>query len=102
MVDYNDMLKLAAYVELSGYRERVLKVLNDAEVMTPKYIAKASDIRDNHISKTLRELKENDLVVCINEEARKGRLYKITPLGVDVLKLIPKIKGKSIGELNDL
>ena len=99
MLSDEDKLNLAAYVLTSTYRERALIVLNDNEFMTPKYIALHCSIRQNHISKTLKELKEKDLIICINEEARKGRIYQITILGKHVLKLIPKLKGKSVGEL---
>lgn len=50
------------------------------------------EIRTNHISKVLSELKNEELVVCINEEARKGRLYKLTDDGVVVLnKLLSSV-----------
>ena len=31
--------------------------------------------------KSLKELKEAEVVECINEEARKGRLYRLTDWG---------------------
>jgi len=92
MLNKDEKLKLASYVLVSGYRERVLTILNEKGYMTPKYIAKHCNVRINHISKTLKELKTNGLIFCINEEARKGRLYHITPSGYEVLKLIPKLK----------
>ena len=49
-------------------------------------IANKSDIRTNHISNVLTQLKNHGLVVCLNEEARKGRLYKLTERGDFVLK----------------
>ena len=102
MISKEEKLGLAAYVITSSYRERALTVLHNNENMTPKYIAKHCNVRGNHISTTLRELKDKQLVVCINEEAHKGRLYQITPLGSEVIGLIPTIKGKTITELNDL
>lgn len=102
MISREEKLGLAAYVITSSYRERALIVLNENEVMTPKYIAKNCNVLANHISLTLKQLKIRGLVVCINPEVRKGRLYKITPLGRDVLELIPGLKGKPLGELNDL
>ena len=36
----------------------------------------------NHISNTLKELKDHELVECINNpEVRKGRLYRLTDKG---------------------
>lgn len=45
-----------------------------------------SEIRKNHISKVLRELKAHELVEYINPGVRKGRLYRLTDKGDDVVK----------------
>jgi DNA-binding PadR family transcriptional regulator len=50
------------------------------------FIANDSGIRTNHISKVLSELKAHELVECINPEVRKGRLYRLTEKGDDVVK----------------
>ena len=54
----------------------------------PSQIAKDTGIVQNHISNTLRQLKEHDLVECINPEVRKGRLYRLTDKGEEVTKNI--------------
>lgn len=75
------------YVEKSQYRSKVLKSLsNDAKM--PSQIAKDTEIVQNHISNTLRQLKDHDLVECINPEVRNGRLYRLTNDGEDVVKNI--------------
>ena len=38
-------------------------------------IAKHAEIFHNHLSNTFRQLKEHELIECINPEVRKGRLY---------------------------
>ena len=40
----------------------------------------------NHISNTLKELKDHDLVECINPEVRKGRLYRLTDKREEIVK----------------
>ena len=65
------VLVLSGYVEISSKRLRVMNVLSQ-DVKMPKNIAEESNILQNHISKILRDMKMHDLVVCINEEARKG------------------------------
>ena len=73
------------YVEKSKYRSKVLKSLaNDAKM--PSQIAKDTGIVQNHISNTLRQLKDHDLVECINPEVRKGRLYRLTDEGEKIIK----------------
>lgn len=76
----DEMLTEISYVQISQYRTKVMKAL-DGEVKIPSNIARDSGIRTNHISKVLGELKEHELVECINPEVRKGRLYKHTEKG---------------------
>ena len=72
------------YIEKSKYRSKVLKTLaNNAKM--PSEISKDTGIVQNHISNTLRQLKEHDLVECINPEVRKGRLYRLTDNGEEIV-----------------
>ena len=81
----DEMLIEISYVKISTYRTRVMKSLED-EVKMPSQIARDSDIRQNHISNILRQLKEHELVECINPEVRKGRLYRLTDTGNALVK----------------
>ena len=81
----DEMLTEISYVNISKYRTKVMKSL-DGEVLIPSQIAKNSGIRTNHISKVLSELKSHELVECINPEVRKGKLYRLTETGDDVVK----------------
>ena len=81
----DEMLKEIGYVQISSYRTKVMKTLED-KVKMPSQIAKDSEIRQNHISKVLAELKARELVECINPEVRKGRLYRHTDKGEEVVK----------------
>lgn len=85
----DEMLKEISYVKISTYRTKVMKSLED-EVKIPTQIARDADIRPNHISKVLAELKSHELVECINPEVRKGRLYRLTEHGEDVVKNLNK------------
>ena len=93
-MDEKELLTLAAYVITSSYRTRALTVLYENKYMIPSNLAKAINVRTNHISLTLKELKEHGLVVCINPEVRKGRLYRITQVGEEVYKALPLLKIK--------
>ena len=81
----DEMLTEISYVQMSKYRTKVMKAL-EGSVKIPSVIAKDSGIRTNHISKVLRELKEHELVECINPDVRKGRLYRLTDKGDGVVK----------------
>ena len=83
-IDDETLIKLS-YVNISSYRTKTVKALKN-EVKIPTQIAKDSGIRTNHISKVLKELKEANVVECINcKEARKGRLYRLTTIGKEIV-----------------
>ena len=52
----------------------------------PSVIARNTDIYTNHISKVLNQLKEHGLVECINPEAKRGRFYRLTEKGEEIVK----------------
>jgi len=83
------MKDVTEYVEKSKYRTKVIKSL-DGNIRMPMEIAKKTDIYQNHISNTLKQLKDHELVECINPEMRKGRLYRLTEKGE---KVAQKIRG---------
>ena len=76
--------EILRYVNKSSYRVRVLKSIGEDAKM-PKQIASDSGILPNHISNVLRQLKEKEIVECINPEVRKGRLYRLSDNGLNLL-----------------
>lgn len=80
----DDVLTKYGYIKASSYRIKIMFALING-VKTPTDISNESGIRPNHISKVLRELKDVGAVECINEKARKGRLYRLTSLGEDIM-----------------
>ena len=81
----DETLKTYAYVNISSYRVKTVKALKD-EVKTPTNIAADTGIRTNHMSKVLKELKESGVAECVNESARKGRIYRLTDLGEEIVE----------------
>ncbi len=79
----DETLKVFAYISISSYRAKSVKALKEGK-KTPTNIAKDSGIRLNHISNVLRELKECNVVVCLNEEERRNRFYELTELGQEI------------------
>ncbi|MDO5859773.1 helix-turn-helix domain-containing protein [Methanobrevibacter sp.] len=82
-----DIFKLIGYVIASQYRTNIIKCIGN-DIKIPSVIAEEVGLRTNHVSNVLNQLKEEGIVVCLNEEARKGRLYKNTDLGIEILKYI--------------
>ena len=88
MEDNNeDIYKIVGYVMASDYRTNILKCIGK-EIKIPSAIAEEVGLRTSHVSNVLKNLKEKNLVVCLNEEAKKGRLYKNTELGLQILEYI--------------
>jgi len=83
------MVNAISLLKSSEYRYKIIKVIGD-DTLTPSEIAKKAEIRLNHVSMFLKELKDNNLVKCLNEESRKGRLYELTKLGKDAINQLTK------------
>ena len=81
----DEMLTEISYVNISKYRTKVMKTM-DGEVKIPTVFARDSGIRTNHVSKVLSELKAHELIECVNPEARKGRLYRLTDKGEELVE----------------
>lgn len=75
------------FVKRSKHRTRILKSLDEYPQM-PSELSKNTGITPHHVSHTLRQLKDYELIVCINPEVRKGRIYKLTDKGEKVLKAL--------------
>jgi DNA-binding transcriptional ArsR family regulator len=79
---------------MSKHRIKVLGSLNEEnikkenKVKRPSEISNETELTLSDVSRTLRSLKENGLVICLNEKQKQGRLYEITKLGKKVLKNI--------------
>lgn len=83
----DELFQLLGYVMASDYRKNILKSIGN-DIKIPSVIAEEIGLRTNHISNVLNDLKKKNLVVCLNEEARKGRLYKNTDLGLKILEYL--------------
>ncbi len=81
------MVSKLEYVEKSSYRVKVLKAMGD-DVKIPTKIAEDSGVLRSHLSNVLRELREKELVECINPNSKKGRLYRLTEEGFEILNEI--------------
>lgn len=81
------MWDLAGWVISSDPRRSVLDATIDGPI-TPKTISDKKGVRMEYVSRSLSELSERDLVECLNPEAHKGKLYRITDKGEDVIAMI--------------
>lgn len=78
------MVSAVSLLKSSKYRLKIIQAIG-SDTLTPSEIANKINIRLNHVSLFLRELKDKKLVKCLNEEIRKGRLYELTELGKNAI-----------------
>ena len=80
------MIKGISIIKNSEYRKKILLSLVDINYLTPSEIAEKTKLRLNHVSNFLKDLKDNNLIICLNDNEKRGRLYQITELGKKVAK----------------
>ncbi|MEE1155854.1 MAG: transcriptional regulator [Methanobrevibacter sp.] len=85
-----DILNSLGYIMASTYRLSVIQYIGNG-VKIPSDIAKKIGVRTNHISNVLADLKNNGYVICLNENAHKGRLYKNTEISLEILKYLKQM-----------
>ena len=85
------MVTAISLLKSSEYRLKIVKAIGK-DMVTPSEIAEKIGIRLNHVSNFLKELKENNLVKCLNEDTRKGRLYELTELGQNAINKLTNEK----------
>ena len=88
-----DLTYIQNYYEInvgSDYRYEILLSLKE-KIKTPKLISRDTNIQINHVSNILKELGEKGLIKCETPELRKGRIYKITDKGSEIVEKLKKI-----------
>lgn len=80
---------LVSFVVSSNLRFKVLIELNKGKKI-PTELAKITKKSISHVSTSLRELEEKNLVQCLTPERRKGKYYEITDSGRQILNFISK------------
>ena len=82
-----EIIRKISYIKRSKNRLKVVYTIGDSFKM-PSEIAEEMDLRINQISAILSDLKKENIVVCINEEEKTGRLYQLTPEGKEAYNMI--------------
>lgn len=80
-----ELYSILGYVKVSKYRTDTLKTIGHTYKM-PTEIARETEFKTSQVSTALIDLKKKNLVVCLNEDAKKGRLYRCTELGHEILE----------------
>ena len=72
---------LLNYLNLSKNRMKTLYSFKNNEILTAKRISESTGNNINTIGKTLKQLKEKELLVLLNPNARANRKYQLTVKG---------------------
>ena len=82
-----EIIRKISYIKRSKNRLKVIYIIGESFKM-PSEIAEEMNLRINQISAILSDLKKENIVVCINEEEKTGRLYQLTPEGKEAYNMI--------------
>ncbi len=72
-----------SYVKRSKNRQQVVKLISTS-TKTPSEITEESNLRFSLVSAILADLKKENIIICLNENEKKGRIYKLTDVGLDI------------------
>ncbi|MBR2557844.1 MAG: ArsR family transcriptional regulator [Methanobrevibacter sp.] len=86
-------MKSVSYIKRSRNRTKIILMLSENFKM-PSEIAREMDLKISQISGILSDLKKEEIVECINEEEKVGRLYRLTNKGKDVYEIIKENEKK--------
>ena len=75
------------YIMASNYRKLIVEKLKYKNYL-PSTLAKELKIQLSHISRALSELKRKNVVECLNETSKKGKIYTLTELGKKISEKI--------------
>lgn len=84
-----ELYSAIGFIKISETRQKILKCIGN-HFMMPSEIASKTGLGTTQVSNSLTDLKNRNLVECINDEDKKGRLYEITPTGKEVLSYLNK------------
>ncbi|MFH1311478.1 MAG: hypothetical protein ABIH65_03675 [Nanoarchaeota archaeon] len=82
---------LISFVARSKRRKETLKLLSKAIRLSQPEIMRELKQYKSHNSRTLGELSNKGLIICINPRDRAFKFYKITKKGREVLKEVQRI-----------
>lgn len=81
---------LISFVAISKRRREVLSILQKKSISQHE-LRRITNMYKSHISRTLKELSEKNLILCINPNDKAFRFYKINSLGKRVLKEVERL-----------
>ena len=90
------MYELISYVSRGKIRKKVLEQLTTPK--TPTQLSNIISTQRPTISRTIADLQNKALIVCLTPKEKMGRYYQITPLGKKILGTLLEISSKGEGQ----
>ncbi len=85
--------KEVAFISANKIRKQIIETIGSSnKPLTPTQIATVTKIARSNVSSKLLELNSRNLIKCLNPEARKFRIYKLTTKGKRVFEKIKTLK----------
>jgi predicted transcriptional regulator len=76
--------ELIGFIKASKHRQDILLIIKK-EPSTPREIADKLNIHISQVSRTIGEMVDMKLIEIMNPNMKKGRIYSITPIGLECL-----------------
>jgi ArsR family transcriptional regulator, cadmium/lead-responsive transcriptional repressor len=71
-----------SYVIASPIRTSIIKLMD--KELTPKEIVSSLKKSDSNISRALRQLSNQKIIICLTPKQKRGRIYKLTEEGIEI------------------
>ncbi len=90
ILSIEELLNLS-YILSSKRRYKIIIALYN-KIYTPSALSEKTNLKIHDLSKILSELRDKGIVECINPNAKKGRLYRLTKTGEKIIELLDQNK----------
>ena len=81
--------KEVGFVLRSSQRKRIIVLLKTPKI--PSHLARALKSSISNISLKLADLERKGIIECVNPRERKGRIYRLTSKGREVVKKLEEM-----------
>lgn len=79
---------LLTYLSLSENRMKTFYTFHNEDILTAKKISEKTVININTVGKSLKQLKEKELLILLNPNVRANRKYQLTKKGHKIMKIL--------------
>jgi len=86
------------FVKISKQQQKIMKDLKN-KLKIPIEIAKSTNMSVLEVNRSLRTLKDREIVICLNKDKKVGSVYTLTDKGKKILKPLNKKSKNNIKKI---